>query len=54
MYPNELTELEDKKPPLSKLRVGYLRTLAIDKGLVENLEAASKIKKEDLLKMLNE
>ena len=45
--------LEDKKLPLSKYKVGHLRTLALEKGLVDTPENASKIKKDDLIKMLN-
>ena len=42
-----------KKPPLSKMRVGPLRTLVCETGLIANLEMANKLKKEDLVKLLN-
>jgi len=38
---------------LEKLKVGELRTLAVEKNLVENQGTASKLKKEELLKLFN-
>lgn len=38
---------------LEKLKVGELRTLAVEKNLVENQAAAGKLKKEELLKLFN-
>ena len=42
----------DNSQNLEKLKVGELRSLAIEKNLVENTTAASKLKKEELLKLL--
>ena len=41
-----------KKPALSKLRVDYLRGLVVESGHVDNIDAAKKLKKDELLKLL--
>lgn len=49
----QLNTLENiKKQPVSKMRVGYLRQLVVERGDVENIDAANKLKKEQLLQML--
>ena len=48
----ELQEFDTKKPIFSKLKVADLRILVNEKGLVQSMEDANKIKKDDLLKML--
>ena len=51
----KIEELEssqnDNTQNLEKLKVGELRTLAVEKNLLENTTAASKLKKEELLKL---
>jgi len=42
----------NKKQPLSKMRVDHLRDLAIESGHVTNMEAAKKLKKDELLQLL--
>jgi hypothetical protein len=39
---------------LSKMKVAGLRAIALSNGLVENIDTANKIKKENLIKMLQE
>ena len=34
------------------MKVGDLRSLAIENGLLENIETANKLKKENLIKLL--
>ena len=48
----ELQEFDTKKPIFSKLKVADLRLLVSEKGLVQSMEDANKIKKDDLIKML--
>jgi hypothetical protein len=42
----------NKKPALSKLKVDHLRELVIEGGYIATMEAAKKLKKDDLLKLL--
>ena len=49
---NEISNIS-KKLPHSKMKVNDLRTLAYDRGLIDNTEMANKLKKEDLIKILN-
>jgi hypothetical protein len=50
------TDLEqpepNKKQSLSKMRVDYLRSLVVESGHVADLDTAKKLKKDDLLKLL--
>ena len=48
----EIEPAQNDSQNLEKLKVGELRSLAIEKNLVENTTAASKLKKEELLKLL--
>ena len=52
--PVELLDQENdpKKPAFAKLRVGHLRKLVVERGDVETIDAASKLKKHQLLQML--
>ena len=42
----------NKLSGLTKMRVGDLRSLAIENGLLENIEIANKLKKDNLIKLL--
>lgn len=54
--PDEPDESDDlsKKKLFSKMKVAELRTLVFNNGLVENMDLANKIKKDNLIKMLQE
>jgi hypothetical protein len=47
-------ELTTLKKGLSKMKVNELRELAVKKNLVDNIDSANKIKKEALVKLLQE
>jgi len=42
----------NKKQPLSKMRVDHLRGLVVESGHVANMDAAKKLQKKELLKLL--
>ena len=46
LHPAEIEKL-DKKPKFSKFKVADLRNLAHEHGLVENMDQANKIKKDE-------
>ena len=50
---NEISNKISKKLSHSKMKVNDLRTLVCDRGLIDNTEMANKLKKDDLVKMLN-
>jgi hypothetical protein len=51
LEPDKLND-ETKKSSLSKMKVGYLRDLVLHDGLVDNMDIANKMKKDELLKIL--
>ena len=48
---NEVTQ-EIKKGGITKMKVSELRDLVVIKGLVDNIDDANKLKKENLIKLL--
>lgn len=59
LHPNELEKIEKiekiekVEKSIMKLKVGELRSLVCDKGIVETMDQAKKISKEELIKMLS-
>lgn len=55
-FNNEEIEIKKEiiKGGISKMKVGKLRELVIEKGLIENLEDLNKMKKESLIRILQE
>jgi hypothetical protein len=51
LEPDKFTS-EPKKSDLSKMKVGNLRDLVFHDGLVDNIDIANKMKKDELLKLL--
>jgi hypothetical protein len=44
--------VSSNKLALTKMKVGELRTLVVENNLIDNMDTANKIKKEDLIKIL--